>query len=47
MHFKDDPPNEIVKNWRVNYLPIMRNQRHDDASIAKQFWSKLYQHMLM
>eukprot|EP00483_Globobulimina_turgida_P010185 UN10204 len=45
MHFKDDPSNEVVKHWRVNYLPIRRNVRHDDARIASQFWDKLIHHL--
>lgn len=45
LHFKDDPANKDVKNWRVNCLPIRRNGRHDDARIANEFWDKLVTHL--
>ena len=45
MHFDDDPPSGDVSNWRVNYLPIRRNQRHEDARIAQKFWKALYDHL--
>merc|ERR1712244_105920 len=45
MHFDDDPPSGPVQNWRVHYLPIRRNQRHEDARIAQKFWKALYDHL--
>ena len=47
MHFNDDPPSNHgdVKNWRVHYLPIRRNHRHEDSRIANDFWEKLYLHL--
>eukprot|EP01083_Nonionella_stella_P081002 222861_1 len=45
MHYKDDPPKGEVKDWRVHYLPVMRNARHDDPRIYNEFWKTVHEHL--
>lgn len=44
-YYAGDRIDNNVKNWKMKFLPVERNKRHEDVKVANAFWSTLDEYM--